>query len=237
MKKDDLKIKIFADGADIKSIFKFTKLPFIRGVTTNPSLMRQAGVVNYKNFAKELLGIVRDIPVSLEVFADDMDEVYRQAKEISTLAKNVFVKVPIVNSKGESMAEVISSLGRDNIQVNVTAIMTAEQVGNLVTYLNGDYKIILSIFAGRIADTGRDPCQIVKTSVEMVKKLKNTEVLWASTREPYNIIQAEEIGCDVITIPYALIKKMDLFGKDLNEYSRETAETFFLDAVNSGYTI
>ena len=135
------------------------------------------------------------------------------------------------------MAEVISSLGRDNIQVNVTAIMTAEQVGNLVTYLNGDYKIILSIFAGRIADTGRDPCQIVKTSVEMVKKLKNTEVLWASTREPYNIIQAEEIGCDVITIPYALIKKMDLFGKDLNEYSRETAETFFLDAVNSGYTI
>lgn len=237
MKKDDLKIKIFADGADIKSIFKFTKLPFIRGVTTNPSLMRQAGVENYKNFAKELLGIVRDIPVSLEVFADDMDEVYRQAKEISTLAKNVFVKVPIVNSKGESMAEVISSLGRDNIQVNVTAIMTAEQVGNLVTYLNGDYKIILSIFAGRIADTGRDPCQIVKTSVEMVKKLKNTEVLWASTREPYNIIQAEEIGCDVITIPYALIKKMDLFGKDLNEYSRETAETFFLDAVNSGYTI
>ena len=151
--------------------------------------------------------------------------------------KNVFVKIPIVNSKGESTCKVISSLGKDNIPLNVTAIMTEKQVGDLLPHLCIDSTIILSIFAGRVADTGRDPCHVVKSSVDMVKGFKGTEVLWASTRELYNVIQAEEVGCHIITMPYTLIKKMDLFGKDLNEYSRETAETFFLDATSSGFKI
>ncbi|MAC67600.1 MAG: transaldolase [Proteobacteria bacterium] len=237
MKRGELKVKIFADGADANSIFQFSKLPDVKGFTTNPSLMRQAGVTNYKKFAKEILGIVKSLPVSLEVFADDMDGMYEQAKIISKLAKNVFVKIPIVNSKGESTKEVIASLGKEGIPLNLTAIMNANQVDGLLSYIDADFRIILSVFAGRIADTGCDPCPIVKSTVNMVRNFKKIEVLWASTREVYNVVQAENVGCHIITMPYAFIKKLQLFGKDLNEYSRETAETFFLDARSSGYEI
>ena len=237
MNRDDLKIKIYADGADAKNIFQLANLPYIKGLTTNPSLMRQAGVKDYKKFAKEVLGVVKDIPVSLEVFSDEMDGIYEQAREISQLGENVFVKVPVVNSKGESTCAVVSSLIKDKISLNLTAIMTERQIETLLVNIDKDSKVILSVFAGRIADTGRDPCPMIKSAVEAVKDFDNTEVLWASTREVYNIIQAEEIGCHIITMPYSLIKKLDLFEKDLNEYSRETAEAFFLDAVRSGYKI
>ena len=237
MKRDDLKIKIFADGADANSIFEFAKRSDVRGLTTNPSLMRQAGVTDYRKFAEEILGVVKEIPVSFEVFADDMGGMYNQAKEISKFGKNVFVKIPIVNSDGDSTAEVISSLGKDNVPLNVTAIMTEEQVHSLLGSIVDDQRLILSIFAGRIADTGRDPCKVVKSSVDMVQKLKNIEVLWASTREVYNVVQAEQVGCHIITMTYSLIKKLDLLGKNLNEYSRETAEMFYSDAKSSGYKI
>ena len=237
MNMGNLKIKVFADGAEIKSIVKLTRHPCVKGFTTNPSLMRQAGVTDYKNFAEDVLAIVKGLPISLEVFADDMDTMYEQAKKISELSTNVIVKIPVVNSQGESMAEVISSLGKEGIPLNLTAIMTERQVENLLGRVNSDSKLILSIFAGRIADTGRNPSPIVESAVKMVREFKNAEVLWASTREVYNIIQAEEAGCHIITMPYSLIKKMDAFGKDLNEYSRETAETFFQDALNSGYKI
>ena len=237
MNMGNLKIKVFADGAEIKSMVKLARHPYVKGFTTNPSLMRQAGVTDYKNFAEDVLAVVKGLPISLEVFADDMYTMYEQAKKISELSTNVIVKIPVVNSQGESMAEVISSLGNEGIPLNLTAIMTERQVENLLGRVNSDSKLILSIFAGRIADTGRNPSPIVESSVKMVREFKNAEVLWASTREVYNIIQAEEAGCHIITMPYSLIKKMDAFGKDLNEYSRETAETFFQDALNSGYKI
>ena len=237
MKRDELKVKIFADGADAESIFQFAKLPYVKGITTNPSLMRQAGVVDYKQFMEKILNVVQDIPVSFEVFADDMEGMYKQATEISKFGENVYVKIPIVNSKGESTAEVISSLGKDNVPLNVTAIMSMEQVEDLLMNIVENQRLILSIFAGRIADTGRDARAVVQSSVGLVKGLRNIEVLWASTREVYNIIQAEEAGCQIITMTYALIKKLDLLGKNLNDYSRETAEMFYSDAVNSGYKI
>ena len=237
MRRDDLKIKIFADGAEKKSISELVSLSHIKGFTTNPSLMRNAGVSDYRKHLKDLIETVQGLPISLEVIADDMNGVYKQAKEIADMGENVFAKIPIVNSKGNSMAEVISILGKEGIPLNITAIMTSKQVENLIPFLTREAKIIFSIFAGRIADTGRNPCPVVKSSVEMVKKFKNAEVLWASTREVYNVVQAEEVGCHIITIPYALIKKMDLFGKDLADYSRETAEAFYLDAVKSGFKI
>jgi transaldolase len=237
MKSEELTIKIFADGADVDNISRFSKLPYIKGFTTNPSLMRQAGVTDYKKFAEEILDIVKNLPISLEVFADDTEGMFEQAKAISKLAQNVFVKIPVINSKGESTKEVISSLAKEGIPLNLTAIMTETQVESLLSYIDVDSKLILSIFAGRIADTGCDPCPIVKSTVDMVKNFQNIEVLWASTREVYNVIQAEKVGCNIITMPYSFIKKLQLFGKDLNEYSRETAETFFLDAKRSGFKI
>lgn len=233
----DFKVKIFADGADLKSIFQFAKLPFVKGITTNPSLMRQSGVENYRSFAGEILEIVKDIPVSFEVFADEMDEMYQQANDLSKLAGNVFVKIPIVNSRGKSTSDVISALGKDGVKLNITAIMTTKQIEELLSSLNVDQRLILSIFSGRIADTGRDPCQIISSAVTLTKDLKNTEILWASTREVYNIVQANQIGCHIITMPYVLIKKLDLFEKNLDDYSRETAETFYLDAKRAGYMI
>lgn len=237
MKIDDFSIKIFADGADVDNISRFSKLSYVKGFTTNPSLMREAGVTDYKKFAEEILDVVKNLPVSLEVFADDIDEMFEQAKIISKLAKNVYVKIPVINSKGESTKDVISSLVKEGIPINLTAIMTENQVESLLPYIKGDSKIILSIFAGRIADTGCDPCPIIKSSVVMANNFENIEVLWASTREVYNVVQAENIGCHIITMPYAFIKKLQLFGKDLNEYSRETAETFFFDARSSGFKI
>ena len=237
MKSDELTIKIFADGADIKNISRFSKLPWVKGFTTNPSLMRQAGVTDYKEFAEEILDIVKNLPISLEVFADDTEGMFEQAKAISKLAQNVFVKIPVINSKGESTKEVISSLAKEGIPLNLTAIMTENQVENLLPYIDVDSRLILSIFAGRIADTGCDPCPIVKSMVCMTKNFGNIEVLWASTREVYNVIQAENVGCHIITMPYSFIEKLQFFGKDLNEVSRETAETFFLDARSSGYKI
>tara|TARA_A200000113_G_C8747555_1_gene316802 strand:- start:51 stop:764 length:714 start_codon:yes stop_codon:yes gene_type:complete len=237
MKSDELTIKIFADGADINNISQFSKVSCVKGFTTNPSLMRHAGVTNYRGFAEEILDIVKTLPVSLEVFADEIDDMFEQAKTISKLAKNVYVKIPVINSKGESTKDVISSLVKEGVPVNLTAIMTDKQVESLLSYVDVDSNLILSIFAGRIADTGCDPCPIVKSSVVMANNFKNIEVLWASTREVYNVIQAQSVGCHIITMPYTFIKKLDLFGKDLNEYSRETAETFFLDAKNSGFKI
>ena len=237
MKSDELTIKIFADGADVDNISGLSKLPYVRGFTTNPSLMKQAGITDYKKFAKEVLDIVKTLPVSLEVFADDAEGMLEQAKKISELAKNVYVKIPVTNSRGESTKEVISSLIKEGIPLNLTAIMTAYQVESLLSHVAVDSRVILSIFAGRIADTGCDPCPIVESAVTMANNFENIEVLWASTREVYNVVQAENVGCHIITMPYSFIEKLQFFGKDLNEVSRETAETFFLDARSSGYKI
>lgn len=233
----DLTTRIFADGADKSDILELYRNPQIRGFTTNPTLMRTAGVTDYEAFARDLLGLVSDRPVSFEVFADDVDEMKRQALHIASWAENVYVKIPITTTDGESVLPLVSELSADGVKLNVTAIMTVEQVRAAAGALQGGQPAFVSVFAGRIADTGRDPVPIMRAAVEELLPYPNAELIWASPRELLNLFQADAIGCQVITMTKDLIKKLGNVGKDLLDYSLETVQMFHEDGVTAGYTL
>jgi len=231
------KIKIFADGADLNSIKKALNNKIIKGFTTNPSLMKKSGVKDYEIFCKKVVKLVYPKSVSLEVFSDDLNEMYDQAKIISSWGKNIYVKIPITNSKGVSTNSIIRKLSNEKVNLNITAIFTIKQVRGAFKALNKNSKTILSIFAGRIADSGRDPTLLIKQSVNICNRHKNIKILWASTREAYNIIEADRIGCHIITVPNDIISKIKNFSKNLDLFSRETVQMFYKDAKSSGYKI
>ena len=238
MKKlKDLNIKIFADGADLVSIENLNKNQDISGFTTNPSLMKKAGVTDYKKFCQDVLKITKNKPVSFEIFSDDLDEMYDQANEIASWGKSIFVKIPITNSKGEKTSGLIKKLLEKKIKCNVTAILTIQQVKEIYEISNSETDVIISIFAGRIADTGVDPILMMSEAVNICKTKKNIEILWASTRELINIFQANQINCQIITVPHDILKKISLIGKNLEDLSLETVQMFLSDATKAGYKI
>ncbi len=234
---DRLQMKIFADGADIKAIREAAANPLIKGFTTNPSLMRAAGVNDYKAFAIEALKVVSDRPISFEVFADDFPTMEDQAREIASWGSNVYVKIPVSNTKGEFAGPLIARLSRAGVKLNITAIMTVDQVARVCEALTDNAVAVISVFAGRIADTGRDPVPVMSDSLRVLRNRPKAELLWASPREVLNIFQADEIGCHIITVTGDHLKKLSLVAKDLNEYSRETVIMFYKDAVSAGYSI
>jgi len=232
-----LRVKIFADGADLDSIIDAYDRKIVKGFTTNPTLMAKAGITNYLAFATEVLRIVRDLPVSFEVFSDDIAGMRRQALRLNELGPNVYVKIPVTNTKGVSSAPLIRELSALGLKLNITAIMTLEQIRQLVPVLRPDVPSIISVFAGRIADSGRDPLPIMKQTLQALKPLPAAELLWASPREVLNIIQADEIGCHIITVTPDLLAKAGNLGKELEAYSLETVQMFYHDALKSGFTI
>jgi len=225
-----LKIHIYADGADLKEIETFNKSKLINGFTTNPSLMKSSNVKNYKSFAQQVLKIVKDKSVSFEIFADDQNEILKQAKEIKSWGKNVFVKVPYFNSRGNKNLSLIKKLSKLGINLNITALFTFSQVKEVFNNIDKDSQTILSIFAGRVADTGIDPTIIIKKSIKLTNKNKKIKILWASCRELYSIFLANKVGCDIITVPNSILKKINLVGKNLTKYSKETSNQFFKDS-------
>jgi len=233
----DLKVKIFADGADLGFIAQMARDPLIRGFTTNPTLMHKAGVREYRAFALEVLELVPDLPVSFEVFSDDFDEMERQAMEMASWGANVFVKIPVTNTQGEFSGELIGRLSGVGVQLNVTALMTNDQVARVVDSLADDVGGFLSVFAGRIADTGRDPVPIMRRSVEQLRARPKAELIWASPRELLNVIQADSVGCHVITVTKDILSKLSLIGKNLDELSLDTVKMFREDALAAGFTI
>jgi transaldolase len=232
-----LKVKLFADGADLAGIQEMAANPMIKGFTTNPTLMRKAGVADYKSFALQVLGVVKDRPISFEVFDDDFVEMEKQALEIASWGKNVIVKIPVTNTKGEFCGPLVQRLSRAGVQLNVTAVMTVDQVRRVTDKLAADTPAIVSVFAGRIADTGRDPMPIMAQAVKTLKSKPKAELIWASPRELLNIFQADEIGCHIITATNDILKKLSLVGKDLDRYSLETVEMFYKDAKAAGFNI
>ena len=232
-----LKIKLFADGANIDQIIQLNDKNYIKGFTTNPSLMKKSGVQNYKGFAKDLLKIVTGKPISFEIFADDFLNMEKQANEIASWGKNVFVKIPVTNTKGESCAKLIKKLSDQGVSCNVTAIFTLDQTKEIISCSNNKTPLILSIFAGRIADTGIDPSKIISEAVNLTTSNHNLEILWASTREILNIFQAENLNCDIITVPNDLLNKLNNLDKNLEKFSRETVTDFFNDAKKAGFEI
>lgn len=233
----NLKIKIYADGADLNSMLKEYDKGLVKGFTTNPSLMKKAGVKDYKDFGKEVVSKITDMPISFEVFADDEELIIKEAREIATWSENIYVKIPVVNTSGKFNKNIINILSKENIKLNITAVFTIEQVKDILENLGKDSHVIISIFAGRIADTGVDPIDLVKESVELAKEYKNVEILWASCRELYNIFQAENSGCHIITVQNSILDKLDNVGKDLTKYSIETVQDFFKDANSLGFSI
>ena len=233
----DLNIKIFADGADLVSIENLNMNKDISGFTTNPSLMKKAGVSDYKKFCQDVLKITKDKPVSFEIFSDDLNEMYDQANEIASWGKSIFVKIPITNSKGEKTSGLIKKLLENKIKCNVTAILTIQQVKEIYEISNSETDVIISIFAGRIADTGIDPIPMMSEAVNLCKDKKNIEILWASTRELINIFQANKINCHIITVPHDILKKTSLIGKNLDDLSLETVQMFLNDATKAGFKI
>jgi transaldolase len=234
---DALRIKIFADGADRAGIASLSRNPLIRGFTTNPTLMRAAGVVDYEAFAREILAIVPEHPISFEVLSDDFDEMERQALRIASWGDNVFVKIPVINCQGESSVELLRRLSDRGLQLNVTAVMTVEQVEHALKGLSNGSKSFISVFAGRIADTGRSPVSIVRAALDTISDYPNLELIWASPREILNIFEADAAGCHVITATHDLLKKLGLVGKDLTIFSLETVKMFFDDAQAAGFSI
>ena len=229
--------KIFCDIAELKQIRKFNKKKIVKGFTTNPSLMKKAGAKNYKTYSKEILKICPNKPVSLEVFADDHTNMRIQALKINTWGKNVYVKIPVSNSKGVFMGKLIKELNNLNIKLNITAVYSSVQTKKILKSLNKKSKVIISIFAGRAGDTGKDPVPEFKKSISLAKKFKNVEILWASVREPYNFIQAKQLGCHIITVPPATIEKIENFGKSFDQLTKETVKTFYKDAKSAGFKI
>ena len=228
--------KIFCDIADIKLIKKFNKKNIVKGFTTNPSLMRKAGAKNYLNYSKRILHITNK-PVSCEVFADDAKNMISQGNIISKLGKNVYVKVPVTNSKGIFMGKVIKALSSNNIKLNITAVYTSKQTKKILKNINKNSKIIISIFAGRMADTGKDPLPQIKESLRLSRKYNNVEILWASTREPYNYLQAKKIGCQIITVPPLIIEKIEKFGKSFQKLTTDTVKGFLVDTKKSKFSL
>ncbi|MDZ4713416.1 MAG: transaldolase [bacterium] len=231
----DLKIKIFADGANVNEMKKVYSEGIVKGFTTNPTLMKKDGVTDYVGFAKDVLSEIKDMPISFEVFTDDFDSMERQAKEIGSWGENVYIKIPITNTKGETSYELIKKLSSGGMKLNVTAMLTIEQVENVYKSLDKNTPAIVSLFAGRIADTGRDPIPYINESLAILKDNKNAELLWASSRELLNIFQAEECGCQIITVTNDLIKKLAMVDKDLKELSLDTVKMFYNDAKSAGY--
>ncbi len=232
-----MKTKIFCDIAELNLIKEFNKKKIVKGFTTNPSLMRKAGAKDYKSYSKKILRICNNKPVSLEVFADEYAEMKKQALEINMWGKNVYVKVPVTNSKGKFMGKIIKELNSQNIKLNITAIYSAKQVEKILKLINKKSKVILSIFAGRAGDTGKDPIPEIKKSIYLSKKFKNTEILWASVREPYNYLQAKQIGCHIITVPPSIIQKIENFGKTFDQLTIETVKGFLIDSKKSNFKI
>ena len=232
-----LKVKLFADGADLAGIKEMAANLAIKGFTTNPTLMRKAGVSDYKAFALQALQVVGGRPISFEVFADEFGEMGKQAHEIASWGKNIYVKIPVTNTKGEFSGSLVERLTRAGIQVNVTALTTVDQVKRVADRLAPETPAIISVFAGRIADTGRDPVPIMAEAVKIMKKKPKSELIWASPRELLNIFQADEVGCHIITATNDILKKLPLIGKDLDAYSLETVEMFHKDAKAAGYSI
>ncbi|MCF0147973.1 MAG: transaldolase [Clostridium sp.] len=233
----DLKIKIYADGADLKSMLEEYNKGIVSGFTTNPSLMKVAGIKSYRDFGKAILKEIKDMPISFEVFGDDEETILKEARELFTWGENVYVKVPVVNTKGEFNGKIIKTLADEKVKLNITAIFTYKQVKDVMSLLNKDSEAIISIFAGRIADAGVDPIGIMKEAIELAKDYPKVEILWASCRELYSIVEANNIGCDIITVQNSILKKINLLGKDLNEYSIETVNDFFKDANSLGFSI
>ena len=229
--------KIYCDIAELDQIKKFNKKKIVKGFTTNPSLMRKAGAKDYKSYSKKILKICNNKPVSLEVFADEYNDMKKQALQINTWGKNVYVKIPVANSKGVFMGKIIKKLNNRNIKLNITAVYNAKQTRKILKLINKKSKVIISIFAGRAGDIGKDPVPEFKKSIVMAKKYKNVEILWASVREPYNYLQAKQLGCHIITVPPKIIEKIENFGKSFDQLTRETVKAFLADSKKSKFKI
>ena len=232
-----MKTKIFCDSADLKTIKKFNNNSLVSGFTTNPSLMRLAGAKNYKNYSLKLLNICKSKPISLEVFGDTFDQMLKQANIINSWGRNVYIKIPVVNSKGIFSGKVINLLSNKGVKLNITAVYTASQVRRIIKKINKNSKTIISIFSGRMSDVGKDPVPIIKESVRITKKMKNVKILWASTREAYNFLQAKRYGCQIITMPPSIIEKISKFGKTHQELTLDTVKKFLIDSRNSNFRI
>lgn len=232
-----LKIDIYADGADVNEMLAALKQPYIKGFTTNPTLMRRAGVTDYEAFASKVLAHIKNFPISFEVFSDDFDEMDRQARFIDSWGSNVYVKIPVTNTAGDSAAGLIRTLAMDRIKLNVTALLTVEQVWEVAGELHPDVPAIVSVFAGRIADTGVDPVPIMRESLQILKHRPKAKLLWASPRELLNLVQADQVGCHVITVTPDILKKLPMLGKDLVQLSRETVQMFHDDAQEAGFSL
>ncbi len=229
--------KIFCDIADIKQIRKFNKKSIVKGFTTNPSLMRKAGAKDYKEYCKRILKVCSKKPVSLEVFADDYKNMLDQAYKLNSLGKNVYVKIPFCNSRGKFSGKIINKLNKESIKLNITAVYNSKQTLKILKQINKKTKVIISIFAGRAGDTGKDPVPEFERSLKFAKKYKNVEILWASVREPYNYIQAKQLNCQIITVPPAIIEKIEKFGKTFKSLTIETVKTFLIDSKKSKFKI
>ena len=230
-------IKIFCDIADISKIKKFNKKKIVKGFTTNPTLMKKAGAKDYELYSKKILKVCNKKPISFEVFADDNKNILRQALKINKWGKNVYVKIPVINSKGLFSGKIIKELNNKNIKLNITAVYNSQQTKKIINSINKKTKVIISIFAGRAADTGKDPIPEFVNSLKLAKRFKNVEILWASVREPYNYIQAKQLGCDIITIPPNIIEKIENFGKSYDQLTKETVKTFYKDAKSAKFNI
>lgn len=237
MALDQLKVKIFADGADKAGMLEMYAKPYIKGLTTNPTLMRKAGISDYRAFAKDILTEIKDKPLSFEVFSDDFAEMERQALEIANWGDNVYVKIPVTNTKQETCYALVKHLADRQVKLNVTALMTLEQVGAVMASLNPAVASYVSVFAGRIADTGRDPVTLMASAVKLLRPNPKAELIWASPRELLNVFQADAIGCHVITVTNDILKKLSLVGYDLAEYSLDTVKMFYNDAVSAGFEL
>ncbi len=232
-----MNIKIFCDIADLNLIKKFNKKKIVKGFTTNPSLMRKAGARDYKSYSKQILEVCKKKPISFEVFADDFNSMIQQGIEINSWGKNIYVKVPVINSKNQFTGKVIKELNNQNIKLNITAVYTAKQTEKILKQINKKTKVIISIFAGRAGDVGKDPVPEFVRSIKMAKRFRNVEILWASVREPYNYTQAKQLGCHIITIPPSIIAKIQKFGKSFNRLTTETVKAFLLDSRKSKFRL
>ncbi len=229
--------QIYCDIADVRTIKKYSKKKIVKGFTTNPSLMRKAGAKNYELYSREILKVCNNKPVSFEVFADDYKNILKQALKIKSWGRNVYVKIPVENSKGIFMGKVINELSKNNIKMNITAVYTHNQTARILNKIKGKTKVIISIFAGRASDVGKDPVPEIKKSLNMAKKYKNVKILWASVREPYNYLQASQLGCHIITIPPNIITKIEKFGKSFKNLTNETVKAFLSDSRKSKFKI
>jgi transaldolase len=234
---EDLKVKIFADGAEKAGMLEMYAKPYIKGFTTNPTLMHKVGLTDYRAFARDIVEAIPDRPISFEVFSDEFDEMERQAREIATWGDNVYVKIPVTNTRREPAYDLVQRLANEGVKLNVTAIMTIDQVRNVVNAVKDGAPSCVSVFAGRIADTGRDPVPIMSECVEILKSAPQSELIWASPRELLNVLQADDIGCHIITVTNDILKKLPLVGKDLADYSLDTVKMFFEDGRKAGFSL